>query len=349
MEKKYLRILVVFTTILLCTTAVFATTVKYDYDDSSISYEEYLNHNQGIYEEMNGQAVIGLLCRKYNIKMDNIRKSTITPLYYSHYWPLAPVTRMQALIDIMRVNMLIPDPETVTSYIWNDLPQYIDDMDLAYINYAKELGITNGIEENAFGFNKIITYYQFDKLINNIKSLENLESYQVKCPIKVIDRENQNHDILAAPIITEYLYTIPDKLVNKLKVWSFYLDGYYIPNYDYAVGLTSDYDSQIDIISYKNNTYATSFGFNETMIHEFGHAFSCISGIQVLQDVDNGSHIIEEEIPKLAEDYRTYAASNRYEYFACAWVWLYTLGDENFKSSYPYTYAMFQKMLSLYQ
>ena len=351
MKKKIINsILVLLLISIICTSTIYGynSQEKYEYDDPNVSYKEYLYHNSpDMNQQLTSRNVIGLLARKYNIDLTEIGNSSIINYYYTGHWHLTMANRMQTLIDIMRFNMLIPDPDKTKEYSWTDIPRNISDQELAYINYAKELGITNGTGDFTFGFSQSITYSQFNTFITNIENIENLSQYKVSYPLTIIDTINCNNEKLAAPLIVEYFYTLPDKLVNKLSNWTFYLDGDNIPSYDNAVGITIQVENTIEIISI-DKTFR-NYDFNETMIHEFGHAISWVGNRRLVNGIYPDTNILEEEMPKLPKGYRSYAGENSDEYFACAWYWNYHIGDTLFSSVYPYTYELFQSILDNYR
>lgn len=352
MKKKAIQIIFMMLLIpILCSSTIYGYNIpneKYEFDDPNISYEEYLYHNStDMNQNLTSQTVIGLLARKYDINLNEIRNSIVIEYYYTKSWHNSMANRMQTLIDIMRLNMLIPDPNTIKSYPWEDIPDNITDQELAYINYAKELGITNGTGEFTFGFNQHITYSQFNTFITNIENIKNISEYQKSYPVIIIDKMNYNNDKLVAPLISEYFNTLPNKLTTELSSWTLYLDGDSIPSYDTAVGLTTPVENKIEIISLSSTFKNQSF--IETMIHEFGHAISWIANKRLVNGAYPDTNILEEEMPKLVKGYRKYAGENRDEYFACAWYWNYHVGDVLFSTVYPYTYELFQSILNKYK
>ena len=348
--RKIQIILVLILMLILCTSTVYAINPqnKYEFDDPNISYDEYLYYNNiGMNQKLTNLDIIGLLARKYDISLNEIQESTIIKCYYIDSYNTYELNRMQTLIDIMRLNLLIPDPDLTPSYSWTDIPKYITDQELAYINYAKELGITNGTGKSTFGFTQPITYSQFNTFILNIEKIKNLNQYQALCPITIIDKMNYNHEKLATPLIIEYFNTLPENLVAKFSDWTLYLDGYNIPCYDYAIGLTDSYNNTIDIVSL--NKPPRKLDVIEVIVHEFGHAISTIANRRLVNGVYPDTNILEEEMPRLVKVYRSYAGENRDEYFACAWYWNYHVGDALFSFAYPYTYELFQSILDNYK
>ena len=318
--RKIQIILVLILMLILCTSTVYAINPqnKYEFDDPNISYDEYLYYNNiGMNQKLTNLDIIGLLARKYDISLNEIQESTIIKYYYIDSYNTYELNRMQTLIDIMRLNLLIPDPDLTPSYSWTDIPKYITDQELAYINYAKELGITNGTGKSTFGFTQPITYSQFNTFILNIEKIKNLNQYQALCPITIIDKMNYNHEKLATPLIIEYFNTLPENLVAKFSDWTLYLDGYNISCYDYAIGLTDPYNNTIDIVSL--NKPPRKIDVIEVIVHEFGHAISTIANRRLVNGVYPDTNILEEEMPRLVKGYRSYAGANRDEYFACAW------------------------------
>lgn len=347
MKSKLTKFLAVLLIIASLTISVSAVT--YSPYNANVSYEDYLTKNDTTTRNLTGSTILGLLGRKYNIDLNMLGECTLKSSYYTNYWALENIDRMTMLIDIMRINMLIPDPDTteITEYPWDDIPDNISKQALAYINYAKQLGITNGIGEYTFGFKVNATYEQFDAFANNISKIENIEQYQAKCPIKVIDKTNDGLDRLAKPLIIEYFNTLPDKLVTEICTYTFYIDDHEIPEYSYAIGLTNNQTKTIEVLGTAASLYGKDF--NETMIHEFGHAVNEISGVNLIYNVNNYSEILDKEMPKMGVLYRSYATTNKYEFFACAWYYNYLKGEENFAYLFPETSILFNKILDMYK
>ena len=78
----------------------------------------------------------------------------------------------------------------------------------------------------------------------------------------------------------------------------------------------------------------------KTMVHEYGHVIHSLYGY-----VDPPNNILTEEKPKLASEYRAYAAKNNNEFVACAWTYWYIVGDDYFSQEYPETYKFLQDMI----
>lgn len=347
MKSRLVKFLVILLTIYSITIPVNATT--YSPYDASITYEEYLTSNDTSTRYLAGDTIFGLLGRKYNIDLDMLSECTLKTSYYTNNWHLTTIDRMTMLIDIMRLNMLIPDPDStdIIEYPWEDIPDNISAQDLAYINYAKQLGITSGTGEYTFGFNENATYEHFDAFANNISKIENIEQYQVECPIKVIDNTNKDLDRFAEPLIIEYFNTLPDRLVADLCIYTIYIDDQELPEYSYATGLTYTPTKIIRILGTSDMLYGKNF--NETMIHEFGHAVNDVSGINLIHNVNNYNEILDIEMPKMGRVYRSYATTNKYEFFACAWYYNYLRGEEIFASIFPETSILFNTILDGYK
>lgn len=346
MKNKLTKVLLVL--LIIASLSISASAVTYSPYDTSVSYEDYVTNNAPTTNSLTGNTILGLLGRKYNADLNMLNECTLKCSYYTNHWHLKNIDRMTMLIDIMRLNMLIPDPDSteIIEYPWDDIPNNISKQDLAYINYAKQLGITNGIGEYTFGFKMDATYKQFDTFVNNISKIENIEQYQAECPIKVIDNTN-GLDKFAKPLIVEYFNTLPDKLVTDLCTYTFYIDDHVIPEYTYATGLTNMYTKIIRVLGTADYLYDKDF--NETMIHEFGHAVNDVSNVNLIHNVNNYSAILNEEMPKLGRLYRSYATTNKYEFFACAWYYNYMRGETNFAYLFPETSILFNSILDRYK
>ena len=256
----------------------------------------------------------------------------------------ANITRTTAIIGLMRSYKLIPDPDNITFYQWEDTPSNLSKQELAYISYARQLGITKGITLTKFGFMNEITIKQLKAFIHNIESIKNLKNLQVSCKLKITSKkEIGNIYQLVEPLLIEYLYSLPDNVESALirRNWKIILCNNLIPGYEgtSAIGLTRPDRHEIYLVTTSRSIMPTNF--NSNMIHEFGHAIYNIAGSPSIS-----SKILKTEKPKLAKEYRSYAGVNKHEYIACAWVFMNQKGDEYFSQNYPETYKLFKNMIS---
>lgn len=345
MKKRYISLILTITIILSCTISVQGYWGKYKSYDSEISYEEFINHNDNMTSDFGNDVILGIIYRKYNIPMDTAIYNVIANNYCTPGYDFVSVNRMTALIDLMRVNFLIPDPDYKSNTIWADIPKDITAQKLAYINYAKDLGITKGIGNNQFGFKNYTNYNQVKAFIEAIDNLNDVN--KTESPIKIIDLSKENYNLMAVPLIIEYMNSLPQKVRDRLisSEWdiTLVLNGF-ISNQN-AVGLTFSASKGIQVVTERYNQFAPDF--LQILIHEFGHAIMLEVDFSFYEE--NYPQIVEVEMPKLGKEYRDYAMSSMTEYFACAWYWLYYIGEEKFSQEYPETYKAFQECLALYE
>ena len=172
--------------------------------------------------------------------------------YYSSFCNGMDINRKMALIDLMRIYSLIPDPDQYADlYTWEDKESTDDLQELAYINYAKYLGITKGTSATTFGFDQPITKTQLNTFIDNIKNLENIKDYQYEYKFNVTDdQSNKHYSTFCKPLIAEYYYTLPDYIVDRVTTgkWKIQVVNGRIPgipsNID-AIGATNYYSHYV--------------------------------------------------------------------------------------------------------
>ena len=336
MKRKIISIIL----ILICTICIIGNTSITNADASEYSYENFLDsYNDNDYIKL--EDFYKLLFLQHDIDPYYIEHFIFSFSYKVDtygYYPM--VKRETALIDLMRSYMLIPDPSEITLYPWKDIDSDLNKQYLAYISYAKELGITNGITKDEFGFGKEITIKQLKAFINRINSLDlNQLQTKFKMNYKSVDSIG-NLTELAIPLVIEYLYSLPNNvesaIINDNRTIIFCGDE--IPGYEGipTIGATSN----TCIYFTTTSTHSWDHSFIETMVHEYGHVIHSLYGY-----VDPPNNVLTEEKPKLASEYRAYAEKNNIEYIACAWTWLYITGDEHFSKEFPETYKFIQDMI----
>lgn len=319
MKKRISAFIVAFMMVISCTTTINAINTK-----DTITNHEYINY----------------IADQFDITYENILKEEYTHNYYTGYVSLCEVQRADALIGLMRVYKLIPDFDTIELYEWTDIPasKNYSDIELAYISYARELGITSGTSEFTFSFNTPITKNQLNTFNERINQLENLEDLQVNSPLEVYDHENSNCNIFVEPLLIEVLMQLPENVYTKLinDDWRIKLvhEENMNVNGSLAIGATYYDTRQIDIITHHGMT--TSFYI--TMVHELAHAIDSSCNWKLVNGVTPDTEILNEEKPKLAKNYRSYANTNTHEFIACVFEYIAIYGIEEFKDEYPLTY-----------
>lgn len=340
--KKYTIILFLsFLTAFACMNSAKAIDCQ-DIEDNHLNYFDS-------YKDTDKIKLNDFYC--FLFELNNIDKSLVDQFLFkaeyrcNSYGYNANTSRMTAIINLMRAYMIIPDVNSIEYYPWTDIPESdmmysITNTELAYISYARKLGITKGISETEFGFNKDVTIGQLKIFINNIKKLS---MYQVDFPFEYESSPNiKNLDKLVLPLIIEYMNSLPEKVKNKIinSKWKFYFCENYVPGYNEGtIGLTDCENRIITLSTLRRPGYLRIF--TETMVHEFGHVIYHLSNIKLIDD-----EIINIEKPKLSTEYKSYANKNKNEFIACAWTYLYYVGDDYFSIEYPYTYEFIQDMIS---
>lgn len=331
----------IFLVILLLISCTYNAKAIDNHESNQIAYNDYLNTLSNK-SQVKKSELYTLLYLHHNIDPELIDHSTFIRKYMvtSSYVVNSNSNRATALIDLMRAYMLIPDPENTYFYSWEDIDKKLSKQELAYINYAKELGITNGISQTKFGFNLPITGWQLKAFINRINQLD-LSKIQTKFKLNyIIYKDIGNLEELIIPLVIEYLYSLPNNVENAIinDNRTIIFCGDEIPGYEGipAIGATSNTHIYLTTTS----THSWDHSFIETMVHEYGHVIHSLYGY-----IDPPNNILIEEKPKLASRYRAYAEKNNNEFVACAWTYWYIVGDERFSQEYPETYKFLQDMI----
>lgn len=344
--KKRIIVLSVLCAILitvLSTTCHGVTSPKFN--DERATFEEYVEH-YGDAKYVNATNLYYLIYKKYGIYGKYNQYSPINNSYIisATCENRAKIDRTTALVALMRVNMLIPNNTTVNEYTWTDAPKNLDKLYIDYINYAKQLNITKGTGDTSFGFRKPVTFEQILAFMENIEKIENISQYQCKTDLEINSNcSGPNIDKMAIPIVVEFYNTLPKNIKNAMvsNKWSVNIVLDRIPEYDESVfGLTSPSKHKLYVRTKTTNYYYREF--YEVLIHEIGHIIDYESGFILSNNVDQN---IKNEITKLSTEYRHYASSDIFEYFACAWCWMNMVGEKEFVKDYPYTYQYIMKSI----
>lgn len=307
-----------------------------DYDDTSfISNLEFMHS----------------IANMFDIKYDAIAQENYIFEYYTGYSHYNMIQRQNVLVALMRLYHLYPDFNNITLYEWADSPNIkMSNQELAYITYAKELGITSGTSETTFGFNQSATIWQIKTFIERINNLENIEELQKECPLQVIDTEDYNREVITEPLICEFFYGLPEEIRVGLVTNDYQVYLYYntIPGYE-DVGAIGIHYSYPPIIGLTTKGNLTTYRFTRIFSHEIGHAIENLAKTHLVYGVDNCSDIIDDEIPKMVLKFRSYAGTNVREYIACAVEYAYIYGEDALKTEYPSTYEYFMQLINIIQ
>lgn len=299
-------------------------------------------------ETIRNDEMIEYLYNELGYDYNTLNSNCVMSSYYTGFGIGMNMNRKMALIDLMRIYNLIPDPdEYANMYKWDDKVSTDDPQELAYINYAKYLGITKGTSATTFGFDQSITRSQLNTFRDNIKNLTNLKKYQYEYKFSVTDDQaNKHYSTFCKPLIAEYYYTLPDYIIDRVTTgkWKIEIVNGRIPgvasNID-AIGATNYYTYMIYVAAETNVLNLSSF--MDTFIHEFGHVLDCESNCFLSSSINN---LYNDEIDKLCVEHRGYASKNEYEYIACAWRYMEIIGEEKYSEDYPLTYQLFLQGLN---
>lgn len=320
--KKFITILF---SLIICTTMIGADTETYQR------------------ETVRNDEMIEYLYNELEYDYSTLGSNCFIRSYYTGFGNGMNMNRKMALIDLMRIYNLIPDPDEYANlYTWEDKVLTDDPQELAYINYAKYLGITKGTSPTTFGFDQTVTRAQLNTFRDNIKNLKDLEKYQYEYKFTVTDdNKNKHYSTFCKPLIAEYYYSLPDYIVDRVTTgkWKIEVVNGHIPgvrsNVD-AVGATNYYTYKIYVAAETDVMNLASF--MNTFIHEFGHVLDAESDCFLSNSINSNYN---DEINKLSKEHREYASTNQYEYIACSWRYMELIGEEKYSEEYPLTYQLF--------
>lgn len=290
-------------------------------------------------KNLTNREFIEYVADEFDVNYSGIMQEEYIREYYTKLVSDVRITRADALVGLMRLYHLIPDFDTIELYAWKDIPaNSYTDVELAYISYAKELGITNGVTDDTFGFSRYTSIAWLNIITQRIENLNNLNDLQVDSIITVYDDEETNCNVFVEPLLIEVLMQMPDSIYESLKnsAWSIRLihEPYFVVNTTKALGATYNTYCRMDIATKTN----TSLSVYITMVHELAHAIEHSCGWEFDTENSLDAQILNEEMPKLANLYRTYASKSNHEYIACVFEYVSIYGIDKFEENYPLTY-----------
>ena len=234
------------------------------------------------------------------------------------------MTREIAVTAIIRSYGVYPVDEP--DYVWEDEEEQ-DIQYRPYIDYARRIGITNGVKDNYFLPNRLITKQELDTMLQRASNIEIEPVYKMNyvdpiykflsadyqyglslCPDYLVDRfykEGKTITVSTDPI------TLPDgsNLSKRYAGYIYYDNGIWL----IALNDGEPYNYQ-----------------DETIIHEIGH-FLCYK----TKSINRKS--VPDELDWLIHRYRQYCDENNAEFFADSFV-AYIFWNEEMKENMPITY-----------
>ena len=245
----------------------------------------------------------------------------------------AVMTREIAVTAIIRSYGVYPVDEP--DYVWEDEEEQ-DIQYRPYIDYARRIGITNGVKDNYFLPNRLITKQELDTMLQRASNIEIEPVYKMiyvdpiykslsadyqyglsLCPDYLVDRfykEGKTITVSTDPI------TLPDgsNLSNRYAGYIYYNRGIWL----IALDNGEPYNYQ-----------------DETLVHEIGH-FLCYK----TKSINRKS--VPDELDWLIHRYRQYCDENNAEFFADSFV-AYIFWNEEMKENMPITYQHIANCLKM--
>ena len=243
------------------------------------------------------------------------------------------ITREVAVTAIIRFYGVYPVDEP--DYIWEDEEEQ-NIQYRPYIDYARRIGITNGVKDNYFLPNRLITKQELDTMLQRASNIEIEPVYKMiyvdpiykslsadyqyglsLCPDYLVDRfykEGKTITVSTDPI------TLPDgsNLSKRYAGYIYYNRGIWL----IALDNGEPYNYQ-----------------DETLVHEIGH-FLCYK----TKSINRKS--VPDELDWLIHRYRQYCDENNAEFFADSFV-AYIFWNEEMKENMPITYQHIANCLKM--
>lgn len=243
------------------------------------------------------------------------------------------ITREVAITAIIRSYGVYPVDEP--DYVWEDEEEQ-DIQYRPYIDYARRIGITNGVKDNYFLPNRLITKQELNTMLQRASNIEIEPVYKMiyvdpiykslsadyqyglsLCPDYLVDRfykEGKTITVSTDPI------TLPDgsNLSKRYAGYIYYNRGIWL----IALDNGEPYNYQ-----------------DETIVHEIGH-FLCYK----TESINRKS--VPDELDWLIHRYRRYCNESNDEFFADSFV-AYIFWNEEMKENMPITYQHIENCLEI--
>lgn len=239
------------------------------------------------------------------------------------------MTREAAVTAVVRSYGVYPVDEQ--DHVWKDEAEQ-EDKYSQYIDYAKRMGITEGVGENCFAPSRPVTEWELRTMLNRANGIQPEYPLSYDSSLcKLLSAETQRG-----------LSLIPDFLVDK-----FYQEGRVIHTTGTPIVLPNGSclsDLYAGWIQYEGDMWLSVECDGEpyshqdrTVIHEIGHY---LGHRTVLLD----RNTLPEERDWLAHRYRRYCNKNNHEFFADSFV-AYILWPEEMASNAPTVYKHIETCL----
>ena len=241
------------------------------------------------------------------------------------------MTREVAVTAVVRSFGIYPVNEP--NYIWKD-EEYQDIKYQSYIDYAKRMGITNGVKENYFFPNKPITRQELNTMLQRASDAQIEPVYEMIYvdPLYKILSADFQYGLSLCP---EYLI---DKYYKEEQTITASTDPITMPNGSHISQTYAGiiyYDKGIWLITLNGDEpYKYQ---SETIIHEIGHFLGYKTKL-----IDRTQ--VSEELNWLIHFYRQYCNTNNSEFFADSFV-AYIFWNEEMKENMPITYQHMQECI----
>ena len=245
----------------------------------------------------------------------------------------AVMTREIAVTAIIRSYGVYPVDEP--DYVWEDEEEQ-DIQYRPYIDYARRIGITNGVKDNYFLPNRLITKQELDTMLQRASNIEIEPVYKM---IYV--------DPIYKSLSADYQYGLslcPDYLVDR-----FYKEGKTITVSTDPITLPDGSNLSkryAGYIYYNRGIWLIALNDGEpynhqdrTIVHEMGH-FLCYK----TKSINRKS--VPDELDWLMHRYRQYCDENNDEFFAESFV-AYIFWNEEMKENMPITYQHIANCLKM--
>ena len=241
------------------------------------------------------------------------------------------MTREVAITAIVRSYGVYPVDEP--NYIWEDEEEQ-NIQYRPYIDYAKRIGITNGVKDNCFLPNRPITKQELDTMLQRASNIKIEPAYKMTYvdPLYKVLSADFQYGLSLCP---EYLI---DKYYKEEQTITASTDPITMPNGSHISQAYAGYiyyDKGIWLITLNGDEpYKYQ---SETIIHEIGHFLGHKTSLINRKSIPN-------ELEWLIRRYRRYCNENNHEFFADSFV-AYIFWNEEMKKNMPITYQHMQECI----
>lgn len=243
------------------------------------------------------------------------------------------ITREVAVTAIIRFYGVYPVDEP--DYIWEDEEEQ-NIQYRPYIDYARRIGITNGVKDNYFLPNRLITKQELDTMLqraSNIKIEPVYKIIYVDPLYKSLSADFQYGLSLCPDYLVDRFYKERNTITASTDPITTQNGGHISKNY---AGIIY-YDKGIWLITLnEDKPYKYQC---ETIVHEIGH-FLCYK----TKSINRKS--VPDELDWLMHRYRQYCDKNNDEFFADSFV-AYIFWNEEMKENMPITYQHITNCLKM--